>query len=286
VTDPVRRRAMMRETAEKLWSSLFTSASKRDKPPPRAAPIRTADGERLRLDALRLVSLSHVHDPETTTLFPGDPPFELETVATIRDDGYYLQRVRSGEHTGTHWGAPGHFHEGAALADELEPRDLFLPAVKIDARHQCSQNPDYALTVNDIKVWESKHGKIPDQSLVILWTGWDEKWGTPAFANVDAAGVKHQPGFSVDALHWLIDTGRIGYNGGTGIDTFGPDLGRDDSYAVSRLVYQEHRVSLEVLANLIDLPAAGAYVLCGGQINKRGSGSSALIYGIIPPGRA
>ena len=30
---------------------------------------------------VRLVSLSHVNDPATTNIYPGDPPFELETVA-------------------------------------------------------------------------------------------------------------------------------------------------------------------------------------------------------------
>ena len=86
------------------------------------------------LDQLRLVNLSHVNDPATTNVFPGDPAFTLETIATIPEDGFYLQFVREGEHTGTHWGAPGHFNEGEPLADQMEPGDLFRPAVKIDVR--------------------------------------------------------------------------------------------------------------------------------------------------------
>ena len=71
---------------------------------------------------------------------------------------------------------------------------------------------------------------------------------------------------------------------GTGTDTFSPDLGIDTTYEVSKLVYREHRVSLEVLANLAALPETGAHVLCGGQINRAGSGSPALIYALLPPG--
>jgi hypothetical protein len=59
-------------------------------------------------DALRrlgLVYLSHVNDPATTSLFPGDPAFTLEVIATIPADGFYMQFVREGEHTGT-TGAP------------------------------------------------------------------------------------------------------------------------------------------------------------------------------------
>src|SRR3954453_15079626 len=132
----------------------------------------------VRLDQLNLVNLSHVNDPATTNVFPGDPAFELETIATIPADGYYLQFVREGEHTGTHWGAPGHFTTGEPLADDMDPGDLFGPAVKIDVRAKAAANPDYAVTVDDLKAWEKRHGRIPDESVVVLWTGWDAQGGT------------------------------------------------------------------------------------------------------------
>jgi kynurenine formamidase len=251
--------------------------------PAQAAEASAGPDATIRLDRLKLVSLSHVNDPAKTNVFPGDPPFELEVIATIPNDGYFLQYVREGEHTGTHWGAPGHFNTGQPLADQMNPSDLFLPAVKIDARAKCAHHADYALTIADIKEWEGQHGRIPNESMVIMWTGWEFKWGTPAFPNFDADGTLHQPGFSIDAAQWLIDTGRIGYNGGTGIDTFGPDLGIDETYTVSTLVYNRHRISLEILANLADLPTTGAWILCGGHINRNGAGSTALIYGVIPP---
>jgi kynurenine formamidase len=237
----------------------------------------------MRLDLLRLVSLSHVNDPATTPLFPGDPPFTIRTVATVAADGYLLQAISEGEHTGTHWGAPGHFTPGAPLADGLDPGDLFLPAVKIDVRARCAANPDYAVTVDDLTSWELRYGRIPDQSAVIIWTGWDALWGTPAYLNADPDGVPHQPGFSLAAAEWLVETGRLGRRGATGTDTFGPDVGTDRTYAVSKLVYRRHRISLEALANLADLPERGAWVLAGGQVNKGGSGSTALVLGVIPP---
>jgi kynurenine formamidase len=233
---------------------------------------------------MRLISLSHVNDPATTNLYPGDPPFELETVATVQKDGFYLRYVREGEHTGTHWGAPGHFNASEALADELDVDDLFLPAVKIDVREKCAASADYEVTIGDVEGWERRHGRIPDECMVIIWTGWDAKWGTEAYLGRDSDGTIHQPGFARDTVAWLIGTGRLGRRGGTGTDTFSPDAGRDTTYAVSRLVYQRHRISLEVLANLGALPPTGAHILCGGQINRAGSGSTALIYGLLPPG--
>jgi kynurenine formamidase len=217
-----------------------------------------------------------------TCLYPGDPPLAIDTVATVERDGFYLRYVRQGEHTGTHWGAPGHFNPGEPLADQLEPDDLCRPAAVVDVREKCDLDGDYQVTVGDLLNWEAAYGRIPDDAFVIIRTGWEARWGTAGYANADADGVLHQPGFSVEAVRWLIGTGRIGLRGGTGTDTFSPDPGADGSYAVSRLVYRRHRVSLEVLTNLGAMPPIGAWVLCGGQINKAGSGSPALIYGVLP----
>ncbi|MFI5493769.1 cyclase family protein [Actinoplanes sp. NPDC051859] len=233
----------------------------------------------MRLD---LVNLSHLADPATTCVYPGDPPFVVEPVTTIAEHGFRLNYLRQGELTGTHWSAPGHFTEGGALADELELQDLCRPAVKIDVRDRCTDDPDFTLSRADLLAWEHDHGPIPPESIVVLWTGWDAKWGTDAYYGYDNAGVLHQPGFSVDAVEWLIDTGRLGRRGGTGTDTFGPDAGTDTSYAVSKLVHREHRISVEVLANLAALPPTGAALLCGGQIVAGGTGSPALIYGVLP----
>lgn len=231
---------------------------------------------------LRITSLSHVNDPALTPIFPGDPEFSLETAATIAEDGFYLQNVKEGEHTGTHWGAPGHFQEGGLLADQLVPEDLFLPAVKIDVRAQSAADADYAVTVEDLLAWESTNGRIPGGAAVIAWTGWESRWGTDAYANADAEGVTHQPGFAPETVQWLIDMGRLGVRGALGTDTFGPDLGNDETYPSSVKLYDQHRISLENLNNLESIPAAGAYVLVGGPINRAGSGSPATIFGLVP----
>lgn len=249
-------------------------------PPAGAAP---GHGGGSVLDRLGLVFLSHVNDPATTPVFPGDPAFTLTTVATVPEDGFYMQYVQEGEHTGTHWGAPAHFAEDGLTADQLDPDDLFLAAVKIDVRHEAAADADYAVTVDDLRRWEWHHGRIPREAAVILWTGWEDRWGTPAYANADADGVMHQPGFSVEAVQWLIDTGRLGRRGALGTDTFGPDRGVDDTYAVSVLLYAEHRISLENLTNLAALPEQGARVLVGGPIHQAGSGSTASIFGVLPP---
>jgi kynurenine formamidase len=232
---------------------------------------------------VRLVNLSHVNDPARTSLYPGDPEFRLTAVRSIAVDGFALQLAEQGEHTGTHWGAPAHFHAGEPAADELDPHDLFRPAVRLDVREQCAADPDYGVTVADLRAFERRHGRIPAEAAVILWTGWDARWGTPAYPNLDGDGVVHQPGFTVEAVRWLLRTGRLGRRGALGTDTFGPDRGVDGGYPVSLALYREHRISLECLANLRALPATGAWILAGGTINRHGSGSPATIYALLPP---
>ena len=43
------------------------------------------------------------------------------TVATIENNGYYMQEWRIIEHIRTHVDAPGHFTAGGRLSTELQP---------------------------------------------------------------------------------------------------------------------------------------------------------------------
>jgi len=231
---------------------------------------------------VRLVSLSHVNDPAVTPIFPGDPEFVIAPAATVAVDGYFLNDVHQGEHTGTHWGAPGHFEPGGRLADDLDLDDLFRPAVVVDVREPAAADPDYAISVDDLLAAEHRHGRFPHEAAVLGWTGWSRRWGTPGYPNRDPAGVAHQPGFSLEAAEWLLEQGVLGQRGALGTDTFGPDRGVDRHYPVSTLLYHERRISLENLTNLERLPPTGAWVLVGGPINRRGSGSPASIFGVLP----
>src|SRR5262249_21995843 len=160
----------------------------------------------------RVVYMSHLNNPHLTPGFPGDPQFSLTTAFTVPKDGYYLQFVQEGEHTGTHWGAPCHFHVGAACAGQLPPSSLVLPAVVIDIRAKTHQNVDYRATIADLEGWIAKYGPMPKDAAVILRTGCDRFWGPDTKATdrtyyncgTGRPGL-HQPGFSLWAVHWLID---------------------------------------------------------------------------------
>ena len=235
------------------------------------------------------VFLSHLNDPAATPGFPGDPAFVTSVAFTVSADGYYLQYVKEGEHTGTHWGAPCHFHVGAACAGKLDPSDLILPAVVVDIRAKVQQNVDYEATVGDMKAWQADHGPMPKGAAVILLTGCSRWWadghepGTPNYYNCGTGRRGfHQPGFSLRAVKWLIDRGVLGARGALGTDTFGPDPGTDERFRESSLVFHRHRIDLENLAHVAQLPPSGAWIVVGGPRNLHGSGSPATIYGLIP----
>ena len=154
--------------------------------------------------------------------------------------------------------------------------------MKIDIRAQSAQDADYGATIDDIRRWERRYGRIPRGAAVILWTGWEDKWGTDAYPNLDADGVMHQPGFLLETVEWLIRNRRVDRRGALGTDTFSPDRGVDIDFGVSVAFYDRHRIVLENLANLGSLPPKGAWVLVGGPRNKAGSGSTATIFGVLP----
>jgi kynurenine formamidase len=234
-----------------------------------------------------VVFLSHVNDPATTPGFPGDPAFRLTTAFTVPEDGYYLQYVKEGEHTGSHWGAPCHFHTNELCADQLDPSDLVRPAVVIDIRAKVRRNVDYQLTVADLNRWQARYGRMPRGAAVLAWTGCDRWWSAKqtgrSYYNCGTgkAGL-HQPGFSLAAVRWLIDHHILGRQGALGIDTFGPDPGTDEEFRESSLVLHRHRLTLENLTGLGQLPRRGAWVVVGGPRNRNGSGSPATIFGLVP----
>jgi kynurenine formamidase len=227
----------------------------------------------------RVVFLSHVIDAGTP-VFPGDPPVEIRPAAFIDPDGYYLQSLTAGEQSGTHWAAPAHFHFGQLAADELDPGDFFRPAVVLDVRAQAADDADFALDVPEIMRWEATFGPIPPDSAVIMWTGFEDRWDDPAaYLNQDPAGRLHYPGFSAEATRWLIDQRSVGV---LGTDTMGIDPGADPHYAANRLLLHEHRLHLENLCGLNQMPPAGAWIIIGGLRIRGGSGSPATVFGLIP----
>jgi kynurenine formamidase len=227
----------------------------------------------------RVVFLSHVLAPGTP-VFPGDPPVEVQPAATIGRDGYYLQRVSAGEQAGTHWAAPAHFGAGELSADQLDAGDFFHPAAVLDARVSAARDPDFAVSVADVQRWEAEFGPVPPHAAVLLHTGYAARWDDrAAYLGTGADGGLHYPGFGAEAARWLIEQRGIS---ALGTDTMGVDPGADATYATNRVLLHGHRMHLENLCGLDQMPPAGGWIIVGGIRIARGSGSPATVFGLIP----
>jgi len=229
--------------------------------------------------AARVVSLTHpLH--EAIPVWPGDPYPSIEPVASYAANGFLLQRITLGEHSGTHLVAPRAYNARSASVDELPARMFILPALLIDKSRAARPNSDYLLSRHDVLTWERRHGRIHPGALVLLRTGWDARWPEPdRFLNQDDAGRMHFPGFSLEAVECLLDERGAA---GLGIDTHGVDGGLDASFAASRTALDRPRIVLENLANLGRLPARGALVFVGALPIVGGSGSPAAVLALIP----
>lgn len=59
-------------------------------------------------------------------------------------------------------------------------RLIHVPIALVDVSFEVSQNSSFAVSVKDFLSWEKKHGHLPDDSLVVVYTGWG-KVGIPLF---------------------------------------------------------------------------------------------------------
>jgi kynurenine formamidase len=227
----------------------------------------------------RVIHLSHIIDINVPQ-WPGDPSIEFATVAELPQDGYYLRRFSLGEHSATHINAPNSFHSHGVGIDQYSPESLVIPGIVINIRETAAIYPDYALTIADVLIWEEQYGAISPGSVVLLNTGWQNKWWNEnAFFNRDAQGIMHFPGFNSDATRFLLDERQIA---GVGIDTHGVDPGQDNSFATNRLVLEKPRIVLENLTNLDQLPPKGTTLVIGILRLRDGSGSPAAVLALVP----
>jgi kynurenine formamidase len=213
-----------------------------------------------------------------TTSFPAFVPGEeavRRTTVTIENDGYYMQEWRIIEHIGTHVDAPGHFVLGGRLAPELEPRELVTPAVVVDISERAAQDPDTVVTVDDLRAFERRHGRIPRDAAVLMYSGWGAKVGdADAYRGADATGTLHFPGFGAEATEWLLR--RRGIRS-VGVDTLSVDPGNSTTFDTHLLVAAADRYGLENLANLDRIPRKGATIVVGLIPYEEGSGGQARI---------
>ena len=226
------------------------------------------------VDLTHAMNASNAHWPG-----PGYAPFSYETFATIEEDGVLSGRFALAEHTGTHLDAPNHFVEGQIPLDQIPPEQLVVRAAVLDVRTRVADDADYQLSPEDIAVWETTYGTISENTLVFLYTGWDERWDDfDGYKNTGPDGKMHFPGFSPEATELLVNDRNVS---GLGIDTLSVDYGLSEDFQVHLISHGRAKYHLENVANLGQLPTTGAWVVVAPIKIEDGTGGPARIFAFV-----
>lgn len=226
----------------------------------------------------KVVDLSHVFGADIPTYLENEKP-KREDFVTVAKDGFYIQRWNFTEHAGTHVDIPAHFIADGKTVDEYDADLLVSPAVVIDISAKAATNADAALDVKDIEAWESANGKIPEDAVVLMYSGWDARWSdAKAFRNADKDGVQHYPGFSPEAAKFLVEQRDIR---GIGVDTLSLDIGKSTTFDVHVTILAAGKYGIEGLANLAAIKDKKATLFVGVPRWEKGSGGPARVLAVI-----
>jgi len=226
----------------------------------------------------RVIDLSYAINDKLVP-WPGDTKwFEAKVNATVEKNGYFTRSFWMLEHYGTHLDAPVHFPPGKMTVDEIPPRKLFGPAVVLDARAESAKDADYRVTAAHVEEWEKRNGRIPEGAIVLLRTGWASRWpDATRYRNQDAQGRMHFPGYSVEAAKLLVAR-KVS---GLGCDTLSIDYGASEDFAVHRVVLGAGLYQLENLADLSEVPEAGAFLVVAPIKLEGGSGGAVRVFALL-----
>ena len=271
----------MRTSIASLALALTATACAPAPPAPVAAPPPAA------FPAGPLVDLTHTYEAQSI-FWPTADPFRLDKVADgMTPAGYYYasNNFFSSEHGGTHMDAPVHFAQGSHTADQVPLDRLVGPALVIDVTEAARQNADYRVTVADLQAWEQQHGQIEPNAILLIRTGFSQRWPDAArylgTAERGPAAVPklHFPGLHPDAAKWIVASRPVR---ALGIDTASIDYGQSSLYESHRALYATNIPAFENLTALEQLPLRGASIVALPMKIKGGSGAPLRAIAILP----
>jgi kynurenine formamidase len=120
------------------------------------------------------------------------PPPEFETVRDVAEDDINVQHYSVPTHIGTHVDAPLHFVEGGRAIDELPLSKFSGEGVVLDVSKEAPE----AVTVADV---EAADGEVREGDIVLLYTGWYEKYGTDEY--------EPHPWLAEEVADYFVDAG-------------------------------------------------------------------------------
>ncbi|MBL8907543.1 MAG: cyclase family protein [Rhizobiales bacterium] len=174
---------------------------------------------------------------------------------------------------GTQLDPPAHWDNLGATISDLPASFTLRPLVVIDIHDKVAADPGYHATIDDVKAWEAKHGQVPEGSVVMIRSDWYKNWSDTAnFANAPFPGIK------LDTLQFLHLERKILFHGHEPLDTDTTPTLEGEAWLM-----HNHFAQAEGVANLDQVPEAGALISIGFAKPKGGVGGYARYVAICPP---
>lgn len=240
------------------------------------------------LKTKRFVDLTHAFQPGIPH-WPGFPDEARQTLYGYEKgtgslgEGFYAQLFCLVGQWGTHVDPPAHFIKGLRTVDQIEVKEMILPLVVLDVHDKAAQNPDYMITLDDVRAWEARHGRIPESAFVAMRTDWSKRWpNVTMMQNKDGQGVAHYPGWSKEVLTYLYEERKITASGHEPTDTDPGVMTSKGDYSLETYVLGTNHFQVELLTNLDQVPEFGALVVVSFPKPAGGSGFPARVFAIVP----
>lgn len=177
------------------------------------------------------------------------------------------------DHIGTQFGPPAHENDHGATISDIPPTVALRPLVVINVAPQVAKDPGYQATVADIEDWERRHGPIPAGSVVMFRSDWSKKWNDPRRFTAQPF-----PGVSLAALKYLHLERHILMHGHEPLDTDNTA----PEFVGEKWLLQHNFAQAEGVANLDQVPEAGALITIGFAKFEGGTGGLARYVAIAP----
>jgi kynurenine formamidase len=192
---------------------------------------------------------------------------------TIPKDGFrstYYQMV--GQY-GTHVDPPAHFAEHGITMDQIPLKQMVLPLIVLDDTPYLAKDPNHAFSVDDLRAWEKKNGRVLKDSFVALRTDMYKDWDR------DPERFKRSPfpAWSLDTVKFLVEQRGVTAIGHESMDTDITDKMESETY-----ILQHGHFQIEVMANLDKVPPRGALIIVSWPKVKDGLGFPARAFAILP----
>ncbi|XP_061188488.1 isatin hydrolase-like [Saccostrea echinata] len=234
--------------------------------------------------SLRIVDLTHEQN-HATIYWPGNPSYNFTIIYRNSTNGGYWYESNSfatAEHGGTHVDSPAHFYQGGWRTQQIPMEKLVGKGVIINVKAKVSANYDYQVTVQDIMDWENSHGQIPDGAVVLMNSGWSDKYPdkNAVFSTTtpNDPNTFHFPGWHVDAVTWLTKNRKVHV---IGVDTPSTDYGQSKTFPTHVVLGKNNIIGVENVGFLDRIPESGSTIFVAVVKLSDGSGGPARVFAMI-----